>query len=63
MKAHQRRKFDGSRESWQNLIKEFIESLDARDSTKAHLYSVMTTDEMWEKFKKDKGLNDDAKPE
>jgi hypothetical protein len=63
MKAHQRRKFDGSRESWQNLIKEFIESLDARDSTKARLYSKMTTDEMWEKFKKDKGLNDDAKSE
>ena len=63
MKAHQRKIFDGTRESFNKLVEMQIQPLDISDEMKARLYSKMTTDEMWEKFKKDKGLNDDAKPE
>ena len=61
MKAHKRKIFDGTRESFNKIVEMQIQALDATDETKARLYSQMTSDEEWEKFQKDFEYKGDLK--
>lgn len=61
MKAHTRKIFDGTRESFNKIIETQVNALDVSDETKARLYSKMTSDEEWEKFQKDFEYKGDLK--
>ena len=61
MKAHPRKIFDGTRESFNKIVEAQIKTLDVPDNIKAKIYSQMTSDEEWEKFKKDFEFKGDLK--